>query len=159
MTLKSVPPQILAWGYLLGVLVTFITVGWVLSAYAAPTPMWVWTLMLIVYIAWAGSGAIAVAMLWVVSVVWIAAYVSATPTLMNWRGSSWALSLVGVWIFAMGVVLILAFARPALQTLNWPQKWIFYRLIVITWAGLMVGRFLYLELLPGSNLSMFLSST
>lgn len=158
MTIKSVPPQIWACGYLLGILVTFVAVGWVLSAYAAPTLMWIWTLILIAYIAWAGAGAIAMAMLWVVSVVWVAAYTTATPTLMNWKGPSWALSLVGVWIFAISVVLILALARPALQSLSWPRKSTFYRLIVITWAGLIVGRFLYLELLPSSTLSMLLSS-
>lgn len=133
-----------AWGYLLGLLIAYMAVGWLLTAYAAPALMWIWTLGLIVYVAWANTGAIAGAMLWVVSVVWIAAYTSATPLLMNWKGPTWAISLVGVWIFAIGVVLMLAFARQALQALGWSRQGTFYRLLVITWSGLITGHFLYL---------------
>ena len=153
---KSAYSQVRAWGYFFGLFAAYTSVGWVLAAYAAPGLMWIWTSVLIVYVAWAGSGAIAIAMLWVVSVVGIAAYTSATPLLMNWKGPTWAISLVGVWIFAIGVVLMLAFAQQALQSLNWPQKWTFHRLVVITWIGLSVGRFLYLGLLPSNNVSTFL---
>ncbi|WP_299409405.1 hypothetical protein [Acaryochloris sp. IP29b_bin.148] len=147
---KSVRSKIWTWGYLLGLWSAYIAVGWVLSAYAAPALMWIWTLGLILYIAWAGSGGIAVAMLWVVSVVWIAAYTFATPLLMTWKGPTWAISLVGVWIFAIAVVLLLAFAQ---QALHWPRKFAFTRLVVITYMGLGIGRFLYLELLSSLTTS------
>lgn len=144
MARKTLNPTTYAWGYLLGLLVAYTSVGWVLAAYVAPPLMWIWTVFLIAYIAWAGTGAIAVAMLWVVSVVWIAAYTTATPLFMNWKGPTWAISLVGVWIFAIGVVLMLAFARPAVQALGWSRRGTCYRLLMITGAGLIIGRFLYL---------------
>lgn len=127
--------QPIAWGYLFGLLMAYMAVGWVLAAYAAPLLMWVWTVVLIAYVAWADKGAIAGAMLWVVSVVWIAAYTTATPLLMNWKGPTWAISLVGVWIFAIGVVLLLAFAQPVIQALSWSRKKTFYHLLMLTGAG------------------------
>lgn len=151
MNQKRTTPPIYAWGYLFGLLMAYITVGWVLAAYAAPSLMWIWTYLLIAYVAWAGTGAIAVAMLWVVSVIWIAAYTSATPILMNWQGPSWAFSLVGAWIFAIGVVLLLAFARPALQTLGWHRQGTFYRLMMIASAGLILGHLLYLGSMPNPD--------
>lgn len=138
----------LAWGYLFGLLMAYMAVGWVLAAYAAPLLMWVWTMVLIAYVAWAEKGAIAGAMLWVVSVVWIAAYTTATPLLMNWKGPTWAISLVGVWIFAIGAVLLLAFAQPVIQALGWSRKKAFYRLLMLTGAGLIIGRLLYLGSMP-----------
>ncbi|WP_299488076.1 hypothetical protein [Acaryochloris sp. IP29b_bin.137] len=148
MTRKHTTPPIYAGAYLFGLLMTYMAVGWVLAAYAAPLLMWVWAFLLIAYVAWAGTGAIAVAMLWVVSVVWIAAYTSATPLLMNWKGPTWAISLVGVWIFAIGAVLMLAFAQMAIRTLGWPRPGIFYRLLMITGAGMLMGRLLYWGSMP-----------
>lgn len=145
--------HVLAGGYLLGLLVAYTAVGWILAAYAAPGPMWIWTLALIVYVAWAGVGAIAVSMLWVVSVVWIAAYTSAKPLHMNWQGSTWAISLLGVWLFAISVVLMLAFAKPALESLRWSRKSTFYRLVIITGIGLILGCGLYWGVFRVSSLS------
>ena len=144
MNRKRMAHPIYAWVYLLALLTAYMAVGWILAAYAAPLIVWIWTILLIAYVAWANTGAIAGAMLWVVSVVWIAAYTNATPLLMNWKGPTWAISLVGVWIFAIGVVLILAFARPAVQALGWSHKGTFHRLLLLTGAGLFIGRFLYL---------------
>lgn len=148
-----------AWAYLFGLLIAYMAVGWVLAAYAAPVLMWIWTVLLIAYIAWAGPGAIAGAMLWVVSVVWIAAYTTATPLLMNWKGSTWAISLVGVWIFAIGVVLMLAFAQSAIQALGWSRRGTFYRLLMITGTGLVIGRVLYLGSIPTPQLMAILYCT
>lgn len=148
MNRKRMAHPIYAWGYLFGLLMAYVAVGWILAAYAAPLPMWMWTLLLITYVAWADTGAIAGAMLWVVSVVWIAAYTTATPLLMNWKGPTWAISLVGVWIFAIGVVLLLAFARSAIQALGWSRIKTFYRLLMLTGTGLIIGRLLYLGSMP-----------
>ncbi|NJK30217.1 MAG: hypothetical protein HC851_11485 [Acaryochloris sp. RU_4_1] len=150
---KTTLSYLFAGGYLLGLLVAYTAVGWILAAYATPALMWMWTLALMVYVAWAGAGAIAASMLWVVSVVWIAAYTSATPLHVNWQGSTWAISLLGVWLFAISVVLMLAFAHPALQSLRWSRKSTFYRVVITTGIGLILGRCLYWSVLPGSSLS------
>ncbi len=142
---KLLHSPLFAWGYLLVLGGLYLAVGWILAAYDAPILMWIWTMILIVYIAWANLGAITVAMLWVVSIVWIAAYTSATPLLMDWKGPTWAISIVGVWIFAIVVVLMLAFSQQALQPLSWSRRWTFYRLVIVTELGLIIGRSLYLR--------------
>lgn len=101
-----------AWAYLGILWIGYAIAGWILAAYAAPRLVWLLTLALTVHLAKAGPDAIALSITWVASLLWGAAYIGASPQNMQWTtGHAWGLSLLVLWLLALLLVVLLAFAK------------------------------------------------
>ncbi len=107
------------------------SLGMGLTAYDVSTLIWLGTLGITLHLAWAGSAAIAPAMVWLLALMWIATMTHAQPMQMHpVIAQVWAASLLDLWVRGGLVILMLAFARRALQP---------WRLHPVPTVGFIVG--------------------
>jgi hypothetical protein len=133
-----------AWAYLTILFFGYALAGWILAAYAAPSFVWVLTLVLTVHLARVGPDAIALAITWVVSLLWGAAYIGANPQGIQWAsGSAWGLSLLFLWVLALLLILQLAFASPFILGYRAHKTQKVYFLVKLIWSSLGLGSFIY----------------
>jgi hypothetical protein len=128
-----------AFVYLYGLWLGYFLAGVLLTAFAAPSVVWVGTLLMTVHLCWAGSAAIVLALAWAVSMVWVAAILGSTPLSIYLNASAWALTLFGVWVMAIAFIVMLGFARKPVQQLGFRPTKGFWVLIGLTWSALAVG--------------------
>jgi len=80
--------------YLLVLWLGYMVAGRLLAVYNVPAAIWLGTFMATLHLAWAGIGAIALGMVWVLVLIWIAAITYAMPVYMHsLDGRPWAISL------------------------------------------------------------------
>ncbi|WP_244919372.1 hypothetical protein [Nostoc commune] len=97
------PPRIIPWGWLIGVLLSYLLIGYLLAAFNAPHIIWAW--------AWAVAGAWAVAE--AVAVAWAVAgaWASAVAVAGAWA-VAWAVAVAGAWAMAVaGDKLLESFSK------------------------------------------------
>lgn len=127
-------------GYLVLLGLTALTLGATLDVYQAAPLIWFITLAMILHLAWNGTSAIAVAIVWVISVIWIAVLVTATPYGAPVKtGSQWAMALVGLWLQGIIYALLLGFAQSVLASLRWRRVQTFWLLLGLSWGALGLG--------------------
>ena len=92
--------------------------GWGLSAFAAPTVIWVGTGLVMIYLFWVGKGGIFPASAWVTVLMTLAIALDVFPAFwpeqLHYR--FWARSLIGLWAGAIGIVWLLGSYGPILKS-------------------------------------------
>ncbi|CAN1210558.1 hypothetical protein TUMEXPCC7403_10205 [Tumidithrix helvetica PCC 7403] len=143
--MKSLSPsKYVPWVHLIVLVVGYTAAGWLLAAYNASWVAWFVTLAVLVHLSKAGSAAIAVATTWIVLLVGTGALAWAYPKNFPPRGGptvAWTLLLA--WIFALVLVLLLAFAKRPLQAIGLGKKQGFYCLVILTWVSMLLGLLIY----------------
>ena len=115
-----------------------------LTAYNVSPWIWLGTLAVTLHLAWAGTAAIAPAMVCLVALMWIATVTHTLPKLMPHAiAQVWAASLLEVWMRGGLLILILAFARPCLKPFQLGHIPSFGFLLGLTWSALGTGVRLY----------------
>ena len=142
----------LSWTYLTPLFLEYILAGWLLSACKAPWFTWAGTLAVTLHLAMVGFDAVALAVAWIVGIVWAGAFFRTWPSSVPWAGVSvWAATLALIWILALALVLTLAKAERAMKSVGLSKTQAFCVLVIITWVGLALGRIVDSGFLPGSN--------
>ncbi len=132
-----------AWAYLAILFFGYAIAGWILTAYAAPKFVWALTLLLTVHLAKVGPDAIALSITWIVALLWGAAYIGAHPQDIRWTvENAWGISLLVLWLLAVLLVLLLAFAGPFIPQRKGHNA--HYFLIKLIWGSLATGMLTYL---------------
>lgn len=130
--------------YLLVLWLGYVVAGQLLAVYNVPAAIWLGTFMATLHLAWAGTGAIALGMVWVLVLIWIAAITYAMPAYMHsLDGSPWAMSLFMLWARGIILVLMLAFAHRFLESWNLRQNDTFWLLVGLVWSALGLGALIY----------------
>jgi hypothetical protein len=140
---RDMPSLILAGGYLLLLGLVSLGVGVVLDVYNASSLIWVVTLAITLHLAWAGTGAIALAMVWILIVLWIAVLIYATPKGTQLRPSPWAVSLMRLWVQGTLYSVLLGFASRFLERWQLSRTQVFFTLLILTWSALGLGTLIY----------------
>lgn len=120
--------------------------GMGLTAYDVSPLVWLGTLAVMLHLAWAGSAAIASAMVWLLALMWIATMTHALPQPMQIHSviaQVWAASLLDLWVRGGLVILMLAFARRALKPLRLRPSAIFAFTVGLSWSALGTGFCMY----------------
>lgn len=101
---------------------SLVCLGIVLAAYEVSVWGWLGTLACACHLAWAGSGAIPMAMGWMIFVLTLAAYTYAEPQLFMWHsGPLWATSLIVLWVVSSIIIFALAHGSQRLEWTGWSQ--------------------------------------
>lgn len=117
-----------------------ILVGWLLSEYKAHWLIWSSIQALSFYIASVGTDAIALAIAWVVAVVWSGTLSRSIPRIIQEANITiWAVTLIFSWFLGLAFVLTLAFAKRVTKSVNCGQTKAFWMRLLITWVGFGVG--------------------
>ncbi|MGB8701621.1 MAG: hypothetical protein WCD18_19575 [Thermosynechococcaceae cyanobacterium] len=130
--------------YLVVLWMGYLVAGWILAAYNAPKILWIGTLAATMHLAWAGTGAIALAMVWILALIWIAALAYAQPLDAPWTdGRSWAESIFRLWLRGIIFVLLLGFSHRFFTPWGLSRTQSFGVLLSITWSALGFGALMY----------------
>ncbi len=123
---------------------TGCSLGMGLTAYDVLPWVWLGTLAVMLHLTWAGSAAIAPAMVWLLALMWIATITRAMPQPMHdVIAQVWAASLLNLWVRGGLVILMLAFARWALKPLSLRPIAIFGFTVGLSWSALGMGVYMY----------------
>lgn len=139
---------IVSWSYLAVLLLGYGFTGWLLAAFQVPCLIWLGTLGVTLHLIRSGASAIALATIWVVLIIFMAAVVRAWIAVWNSRlpfeyAQLWAQGLLLIWLGAIGLVVLLAFARSTLSQLRLRGALAFYSLTALIWGALGMGGLLY----------------
>ncbi|WP_295454149.1 hypothetical protein [uncultured Thiodictyon sp.] len=146
---RLISPDLLGWGYLSILLLSYTLVGWMLAAFQVPWWIWLVTFAVTLHLIRSGPAAIALASTWVTGVMFVAAVMKAWTPLGNSRlpysnAQLWALGLLGIWIGAIGCVVLLAGAPQFVtRALGRPGKHVAYALVLLVVAAMAGGRLVY----------------
>lgn len=136
--------QIVSLLYLVTVFVNFVVIGWLLNGYAASQIAWIGTLAMICYLVQVGSGAIALASVWVVGLVSVAAI--RQLWLHDFPRPEFQyipMILLGNWLFSLGVVWVLGTVSDVFRQRYFSKAWTFLTLMCIVLMGIASGWQLY----------------
>lgn len=137
-----------AWSYLALLLLGYGFAGWLLAAFQVAWFVWVGTLAMTLHLIRARSAAIALSSSWVAIVISIAAVTKAWAAVWDSRvpfqhAQLWAEGLLLIWLGAIGLVVLLAFADTAIQPFGLKQKRLGLYLTLAIWGALGIGKLLY----------------
>lgn len=127
--------------------------GWLLNAYSASVGIWLLTEAIVLYLAWSGTGAIALSSVGVMGIISAATLFTPCPSGMLsiemhlTAAQGWAVALVLSWLLAMGLVFKLAFAKQQLNAVGLSRAQAFWLLVIITNVGLRLGQLIEIKLL------------
>lgn len=119
-----------------------VAVGWLLIRYQASLAVWLITEALMLYLAWAGTGAIALSIVGVLGLLWSATLLHSKAKFLVWLGlpftsaQHWAAELLLNWLLATVLIFNIAFANEWLQASGWRKIRTFYLLAIVTSLGL-----------------------
>ncbi|MCU0537391.1 MAG: hypothetical protein MUD14_26180 [Hydrococcus sp. Prado102] len=119
---------LLIFGYVLG--------GWLLATFNVPWFIYAVTLAVTFHLVKSEIAAIPLASVWVTIMVSIAA-MGIWPIEIS--AQLWALFLLMLWILALGLVCLLAFARPSIKMLNLIRWHHPIKLVISVWFALALG--------------------
>jgi hypothetical protein len=139
------------WTYLLLLFLGYIAAGWLLATYRVSWLVWLGTLGITLHLAIAETGAIVLANTWVVVIILSGIFFN-TKISLNFlpfeRAQIWALSLLIIWVFAIALIFMLAFAKTIMNKLC--VGWIFklqpytsYILLSVIWIAIKCGYLIY----------------
>jgi hypothetical protein len=140
---RDVLSLILTSGYLLLLGLAAFGIGVVLDIYNASSLIWLVTLAITVHLAWAGTGAIALAMVWVLILIWVAVLIYATPKQVQLDPPTWAVSLIKLWIQGTFYAVLSGFAPRLLGRWGLKQNQVFLILLILVWSALGTGTLIY----------------
>jgi hypothetical protein len=140
---RDVLSLILTSGYLLLLCLAAFGIGVVLDTYNASSLIWLVTLAITVHLAWAGTGAIALAMVWVLILIWVAVIIYATPKQVQLDPPTWAISLIKLWVQGVLYVVLSGFAPRLLAHWRLKQTQVFLILLILIWSALGTGMLVY----------------
>lgn len=127
--------------YLSGLLLGYIFAGWLLSDCNAPWLIWAGTQVITVHLAWVGFDGVAMAIAWIVGLVWVGVFSYAWPQSIPWAGVPvWAVTLAVAWILALALILSVAQTRKAIVSIGLSKIQAFWLLVIITSVGLKIGQ-------------------
>ncbi len=134
--------------HLVLVFVGLMGMGWLLSAYAAPWLVWLGSGAVILYLSWIGPDAIALSLIWVIAVVWGAIISKVWPAvwpeiMFGTPAQTWSLISLLIWIFAVFLILLLAFAQQKLCSIGYSRRFAFYTLLFTSGLALGLGRLIF----------------
>ena len=130
-----------SWLYLIALFPGYICVGWLLSDCKVPWLTWVGTQAVTMHLALVGFDAVAIAIAWIVGLVWAGVFSYAWPHSIHWSGVSvWAETLAVAWLLALMLILTLAQAQKAIASVGLSKMKAFWLLATITSVGLGIGR-------------------
>jgi hypothetical protein len=122
------------------IFIGYILMGWLLAAYAVPRSTWLGTGLVTLYLAWAGTQAIAIAMGWIVGLVWVGACYKSWFVQIPWISVPvWAGALGFSWSVAIALTFALAFAQRSLYVTTHSKAETFCLLSLIAGLGLQLG--------------------
>jgi len=134
-SLKRIPKL-----HLMALFLESILVGWLMSNYDAHCFIFLGTKLVALYLAWVGADAIVLSIAWVVVIVWIGVLAYSVPSIFQGAGIvAWAGSLAFGWFLGLVLILTLAFAKKAMQSMQLKQIQSFLLRFMITWLGLGIG--------------------
>jgi hypothetical protein len=140
---RDLLPLILTSGYLLLLGLAAVGIGAVLDIYNASSLIWLVTLAITVHLAWAGTGAIPLAMVWALILIWIAVFIYATPNHVQLDPPTWAVSLMKLWVQGAIYAVLSGFAPRLLAGWGLRQTQVFLILLILTWSALGLGTLIY----------------
>lgn len=117
-------------------------VGWLLISYRAPLAVWLVTEAMMLYLAWAGMGAIALSTVGALGLVWSATLFHRKAEFLTWFGlpftpaQDWATELLLNWLLAMVLIFRIAFTYQWLEARGWNREKVFCLLAIVTSLGL-----------------------
>lgn len=134
--------------YLLTLFASFVVIGWLLNGYSASQFVWFGTAIVICYTIQVGSGAIALASVWVVGVMSIAAIHQLwLHDLPRPEFRFIPMLLLANWLFALGTAWLLGKVSEVFRQRYHSKIWTFPALICLVVSGLASGWQLYQETL------------
>ncbi len=128
--------------HLISLIIGYTLVGWLLSLYQAPALIWLGTQAITVHLAWRGKSAIALAITWVVGVVWIGTLARAYPPSLRFNFQLLVIALFLIWLLGIILAFGVAFAKQPIQATGLKNTQAFWFLVTLTFSGLAVGRIL-----------------
>ena len=129
-----------SWTYLTPLFLEYILAGWLLSACNALWFIWFGTLTVTLHLAMVGFDAVALAIAWIVGVVWAGVFSRTWPRIVPWAGVAvWAATLALIWILALTLVLTLAKVERLMKSVGLSKTQAFCVLVIVTWVGLGLG--------------------
>lgn len=141
------------WLMLTVLCLAFGLAGWLLAFYQASPVIWVLIELMVSYLAWVGTGAIALASVGAIAMVWIATLLTPQPEpligISLTPAQTWALGLILSLTLALSLVFGLAFSTRYLNLANFPPKQTFQILIVLANIGLVGGTLINIALSKG----------
>jgi hypothetical protein len=140
---RDVLSLILTSGYLLLLGLAASGIGVMLDIYNASSLIWLITLGITVHLAWAGTGAIALAMVWVLILIWVAVVIYATPNQVQLDPPTWAISLIKLWVQGVLYVVLSGFAPRLFARWGLKQTQVFLILLILVWSALGTGTLIY----------------
>ena len=142
----------ISWTYLTPLFLEYVLAGWLLSACNALWFIWFGTLAVTLHLAMVGFDAVALAVAWIVGVVWAGVFSRTWPRIVPWAGVAvWAATLALIWILALTLVLTLAKVERSMKSVGLSKTQTFCVLVIITWVGLGLGWILDSAFLPDLN--------
>lgn len=134
-------------GYFILLLLGYGFAGWLLAAFQVPWPVWLGTLAMTLHLIQVGAAALALSSGWVVGLIAIAVVVKAWARVWNPRlpleqAQLWAQVLLLIWLGAMLLILLLAYARLLLPAAL-KGRWVMLALTSFVWGALALGAWLY----------------
>ena len=131
----------ISWLYLTALLLGYVCVGWLLSDCKVPWLTWVGTQAVTMHLALVGFDAVAIAIAWIVGLVWAGVFSYAWPQSIHWSGVTvWCITLAVSWFLALVLILTLAQAQRAIASVGLSKTKAFWLLFIITLVGLGLGR-------------------
>lgn len=144
--------KLLSWIHLTALFLEYILAGWLLSACKATWFTWAGTQAVTLHLAMVGFDAVALAVAWIIGIVWAGAFSKAWPRSVPWAGVTvWATAWALIWILGLALVLTLAKAETAMKSIGLGKTQAFWVLMIITWVGLGLGRIVDSLFLPNLN--------
>ncbi len=138
--------------YLTVLFIEYMLAGWLLSAYNASWFIWAGTQAVILHLAMIGFDAVALAVAWIIGIVWVGSFAYSWPKSVPWAGVvAWAAALALSWFLGLVLVLTLAKAQRTMKSIGFSKNQAFWILVIITWMGLGLGRIVDGGFMPGLN--------
>jgi len=122
--------------------------GWLLAAFQVHWLMVIISLGIIAHLIVVGADAIVLANVWVIAMIFIAAVAKAWPPIWDSQvpvGNArlWAVGLLLVWMGAIALVVLLAFARQVIQVKALSPSFLLRGTVLLSWLTTMLGYWIY----------------
>lgn len=126
--------------HLLGLGLSALMIGAILRLYEASGLIWVGTLAVTLHLAWAETAAIAVAMVWLIAVIWMAVLSSAMPHRAPMvDGRDWAMMLGKFWLLGTVYTLLMGYVGQSLAPWRLKRTFGFWLRLGVAWGALGLG--------------------
>ncbi|HIK16460.1 MAG TPA: hypothetical protein IGS53_14425 [Leptolyngbyaceae cyanobacterium M33_DOE_097] len=140
-----------SWFGLITLLVSYAVTGYLLSNYEATAAIWLLTEIIVVYLAWTGTGAIFLSIAGGIGIVGIGVLTADLPYGMS--GLPFNLNAAQVWAIDLGfslfwailVIFQLAFTTHRLKLSGWKSLEVFWIAFMVANLGLVFGNMLNLN--------------